>query len=62
MWYFVEVNFQDRPLLIQKPFRDEREAEQAAIRETTSGTYRILSYPTRDKRLVYRLWKNSQMQ
>jgi hypothetical protein len=47
-------------MLIQIPYRTPEEAEQAAMRQASIGEYRILSYPTRDKRVVYQYWKQGQ--
>ena len=59
-WFFIEAQWEGKPLLIQRAFHTREEAEQSAARETSAGVYRILSYPTRDKRTVWRLWRAQQ--
>lgn len=59
-WFFIESVWEGKPLLIQRAFHSREEAEQAAMQEATAGSYRILSYPTRNKRVVWSMWKNSQ--
>jgi hypothetical protein len=56
-YFYVVTYFEGAPLLIKKPYMDSREAEQAAARETSSGAYKIVSFPTRDKREIERLWR-----
>jgi hypothetical protein len=60
MWYYIESNWDGRKILVQIPYRSPEEAEQAALRETRMGEYRILAYPTRNKRLVLRTWRQEQ--
>ena len=60
MWWFLELSFDGRPLLVQKAYRTKEEAEAAGARETASGVFRAVPFNTRDKREVFRIWRQSQ--
>jgi hypothetical protein len=62
MWYFIEDTMADlrSRMLIDKPYPSYSEAEQAAIANSKTGQWRIVSFPTRDKRKVRELWRMQQ--
>ena len=61
-WFYIETSFDGKRMLVQIPYRTQRDAEQAAMRQANSGAFNILSYPTRDKRVVWQQWKSAQSQ
>jgi hypothetical protein len=61
LYYYVEDYYDGRPMLIDRPFLSEYEAMQSAIANSKTGQYRIVSFPTRDKRKVRALWQMQRM-
>ena len=60
IWWFVEDSFDGKPMLIDRAYASEMEALQSAIANSKSGQYRIISFPTRDKRRVREMWRTQQ--
>ena len=57
-YFYIEERFDGAPVLIDKPYTSEREAEQSAM-QFAKGFYRIVSFPSRDKVKVRNWWKQS---